>query len=195
MSKCLLPAAIAALMLTAPVCAHAEDPSAPPARPNAEANAEANADQISDQARPEVKLGPETNFPLPRYVSMRAEEGYARRGPGVSYRIDWIFQQRHIPLRVTAEYQHWRRVEDQDGQGGWMHYALLSSARYVVMQSETTLRSRAGEDSEPTAIFENGVIARVLSCTQEWCRLRADGHRGWAPKSAFWGVDSEETID
>ena len=67
------------------------------------------------------QYGSVTNLPLPRYVSMKASEGNARRGPSLSHRIDWVFKRRHMPLRITAEHGHWRRVEDRDGMGGWVH--------------------------------------------------------------------------
>ncbi|MEL6566070.1 MAG: SH3 domain-containing protein, partial [Pseudomonadota bacterium] len=62
--------------------------------------------------------GPVTNLPLPRYVSLKAVEGNVRRGPSLTHRIDWVFQRRDMPLRITAEHGHWRRVEDRDGMGG-----------------------------------------------------------------------------
>ena len=76
-------------------------------------------------------LGEVTNLPIPRFVSMKASEGYARRGPSQGHRIDWVFQHKNTPLRITGEYEHWRRVEDVDGQGGWMHFRLLSGVRVV----------------------------------------------------------------
>lgn len=163
-----------------------------PARPQARPAAEVAP---APAATPTPGRGPETNLPLPRYVSMRAEEGNARRGPSTTHRIDWVFQRRHTPLRVTAEYEHWRRVEDRDGQGGWMHYALLSGVRYALLEQRTTVLARPDPKAGATAIFEAGVIARILECQPDWCRLRADGHRGWAPKTALWGVEPKEVFD
>ena len=45
--------------------------------------------------------GPVTNLPLPRYVSLKAAEGNVRRGPSLTHRIDWVFQRRDMPLRIT----------------------------------------------------------------------------------------------
>ena len=59
-------------------------------------------------------VGPVTNLPLPRYVSLKAAEGNVRRGPSLSHRIDWVFTRRDMPLRITAGHGHWRRVEDRD---------------------------------------------------------------------------------
>lgn len=140
--------------------------------------------------------GPETDLPLPRFVSLKAAEGFARRGPSFSQRIDWVFRMRTMPLRITAEFGHWRRVEDPEGMGGWMHYSLLSGTRTVLVQQDrVTLHLRPDPQAPPVAVLEQGVIARLLACTPDWCRLNADGHRGWLPKTAIWGVTPAETLN
>jgi SH3-like domain-containing protein len=141
-------------------------------------------------------VGPVTNLPLPRFVSMKAAEGNVRRGPSLTHRIDWVFKHRDMPLRITAEHGHWRRVEDRDGQGGWVHYSLLSGVRTVINEHDgLILRARADTRSQPVASMEMGVIARLGKCGPDWCQLRAGGHKGWAPKTALWGVDPEELRD
>lgn len=140
--------------------------------------------------------GPVTNLPIPRFVSMKADEGNARRGPSLSHRIDWVFTRRNMPLEVTAEYGHWRRVQDRDGQGGWVHYSLLSGVRHVIVERDLTpLRVKPDPESPANAYAEAGVIARLGSCSLDWCRIVAGGNRGWALKSALWGVGPEEIRD
>ncbi|MEL6681070.1 MAG: SH3 domain-containing protein [Pseudomonadota bacterium] len=141
-------------------------------------------------------LGPETNLPLPRFVSLKASESNVRRGPSLSHRIDWVFKRRNMPLQVVAEYGHWRRVIDRDGQGGWVHYTMLSGARTVLIDGETTaLRAKPEQDALEHAMLEQGVIARLGQCNPDWCRLTAGGYRGWAPKSVLWGVAESEIRD
>jgi SH3-like domain-containing protein len=140
--------------------------------------------------------GAVTGLPIPRFVSLKSGEGRARRGPGLTHRVDWVYQRRGMPLRVTAEFEHWRRVEDNEGAGGWMHYALLSGVRTVLVQSDMLpLRVQSDDRASVAAYLEAGVVARIMSCGPEWCRLNADGLRGWARKSDLWGVLPEETID
>ncbi|MBP0484340.1 SH3 domain-containing protein [Sagittula salina] len=143
-----------------------------------------------------AEKGPVTNLPLPRYVSMKAAEGNVRRGPSLSHRIDWVFKRRDMPLEVTAEFGHWRRVRDRDGAGGWVHYSLLSGVRTVVVEEDMTpLYQRADTNSGINARLQAGVIARLDECGIDWCRLIADGYKGWAPKTAVWGVGPEEIRD
>ncbi|MEQ9259244.1 MAG: SH3 domain-containing protein [Roseovarius sp.] len=140
--------------------------------------------------------GPVTQRPLPRFVSMKASEANVRRGPSLTHRIDWVFKQRDMPLEITAEYEHWRRVRDRDGVGGWVHYSLLSGARTVIIEEDmTSLRAQPLPDALEVARLELGVVARIESCAPDWCRLTVAGYRGWAPKSALWGVKPGETLD
>ena len=137
--------------------------------------------------------GQVTNLPIPRFVSLKASEGNARRGPSLSHRVDWVFVRRDMPLRVTGEYGHWRRVEDRDGQGGWVHYSLLSGVRTVIVEGEMVpLLVRPEDTSRVAANVEAGVIARLGACEADWCMVRAGGAKGWAKKAALWGVATDE---
>lgn len=143
-----------------------------------------------------VERGKVTNLPIPRYVSMKAEKGNVRRGPSLSHRIDWVFKHRNMPLEVTGEHGHWRRVRDRDGQGGWVHYSLLSGARHVIVETDLTpLRVKPRGDAAVNAYAEAGVVARLGDCDLDWCRLTASGKSGWVQKSVLWGVKPEEIRD
>lgn len=140
--------------------------------------------------------GSVTNLPLPRFVSIRSGEANVRRGPSTTHRIDWVFTRRDLPVEITAEHGHWRRIRDREGAGGWVHYSLLSGVRTVIVdQDMLPLRSRPDPAAPENARLEQGVIARVQSCAGDWCRLSVDGFRGWAPAAALWGVRPGEVID
>ncbi|SFT55128.1 SH3-like domain-containing protein [Sedimentitalea nanhaiensis] len=147
-------------------------------------------------AQDAIKRGPVTNLPMPRYVSMKANEGNVRRGPSLTHRIDWVFKRRDMPLQITAENGHWRRVRDRDGAGGWVHYALLSGVRTVLVEKDMLpVRARPDPQSPLNAAFELGVIARLGECIPDWCRISAGGYRGWAEKRSLWGVAPDELRD
>jgi SH3-like domain-containing protein len=145
----------------------------------------------------EERRGPETNLPLPRFVSLNVERANVRRGPSVSHKIDWVYLRRGTPLQVVAEHGLWRRVRDADAAEGWIHHAMLRSARTAVVtaEPETVLRHRAALDAPPVARLERGVVARVDRCEALWCELEGDGWRGWAQKADFWGVSADEVFD
>jgi len=146
--------------------------------------------------------GSVTNLPVPRFVSLEADEGNVRRGPSLSHRIDWIFTTRGTPLIVTGEFGHWRRVRDRDGAGGWVHYALLSSRRTVIVEYEPAepeneetwlpLLMKPDPRAPVNARIQNGVIARLGECNIDWCRITAEKNRGWVPREVLWGLTPGE---
>ncbi|WP_319805318.1 SH3 domain-containing protein [Paracoccus kondratievae] len=158
---------------------------------SADATISRNQDRERDPNR-----GPVTNLPLPRYVSLKGDEGNARRGPSLSHRIDWVFRHAGMPLRVVAEFGQWRRVEDQDGAGGWVHYSLLSGVRTaIVTRDMLDLLSRPEPRANVIARAEAGAIVRLHECNIDWCRVSGGGEKGWVPKTAIWGVDADEIRD
>lgn len=168
---------------TAPATPAEAEPAGPPPPPSTEPPRDPNRGSV-------------TNLPLPRYVTLKTGEGNARRGPGLTHRIDWVFTRAGMPLRITAEYENWRRVEDQEGLGGWVHYSLLSGVRSVLIDAEMAeLRALPDTAAEVVLKAERGVIAKVVECSPDWCRLSIDGDKGWVLKSALWGVDPGEIIE
>ena len=161
----------------------------------APAPAPAVAEAAAEPARDPTK-GAVTSLPLPRFVSLKTGEGNARRGPGLTHRIDWVFTHAGMPLRITAEYEHWRRVEDADGEGGWIHYSLLSGVRTVMVEQDMA-EFRAQPDDRADVLFqaEMGVIGKIVECHNAWCRISVDGEKGWVPETALWGVDPGEDIE
>ena len=158
--------------------------------------AKAQADGQPAPASTEIIRGDVTNLPLPRFVSLKSREGNARRGPGLNQRIDWVFRHPGLPLMVTAEYGNWRRVQDVDGLGGWVHYALLSGERTVIVTApEAALLQAPRPDAPIVARVEADAILSLVSCEVDWCRLAAERLKGWMPRSDFWGVLPGETID
>lgn len=168
---------------TAPATPAEAEPAGPPPPPSTEPPRDPNRGSV-------------TNLPLPRYVTLKTGEGNARRGPGLTHRIDWVFTRAGMPLRITAEYEHWRRVEDSEGMGGWVHYSLLSGVRTVLVTRDMAeFRDAPNEAAAPVFQAELGVIGRLLECNLTWCRVSADGERGWIEKTALWGVDPDEIVE
>jgi SH3-like domain-containing protein len=142
------------------------------------------------------RKGAVTGLPIPRYVTLKGGEGNARRGPGLTHRIDWVFTTAGTPLRVTAEYDTWRRVEDFEGMGGWIHFTLLSGVRGIIVTKDMAEFHVLPDTASPVAFqAEAGALAKIMTCSLDWCRVKVDGEKGWALKSDFWGVDPDEVIE
>lgn len=138
----------------------------------------------------------QSGLPLPRFVSLRSGEANMRTGPGEQYPIDWVLLRRGMPVKIVAEFGHWRKIEDFDGTVGWVHQALLSGQRTVVVTGEErTLRSEATGWSAPVALLEPGVVAEVHTCESDWCRVSAGGVSGWIRREEVWGLLPDEVIE
>ena len=188
------PVTLAALQVTAPEPAAAPAPqSAEPAMPDTATPA--TAETVPAEPR-DPRVGSVTGFPIPRYVSIKAAEANARRGPSRSHRIDWVFQRRGMPVMVVAEHGHWRRVVDRDGVGGWVHYTLLSGERTAIVEApRLTLYQRPDTGSMVRAEAEQGVVGSLRQCRGDWCEMEVGGFRGWVQASGLWGVDPDERFD
>ena len=154
-------------------------------------NAEARSGSETERS-----VGPVTNFPMPRYVSMKAKEANIRVGPSVTYRVLRTYVVRGVPLKIIDEYEHWRRVQSWDGTVGWIHKNLLTGIRKViVMENHAPMRMAPESDSWTKAKAEQGVVGDLGKCTASWCLVSVGDFDGWMMKSCLWGIDPDEILD
>lgn len=134
-------------------------------------------------------------LPLPRFASLQSAKVNMRTGPGETYPILWTYQRANLPVEIIEEFEIWRRIRDHDGVVGWVKSTLLTGKRHVLVRDQQrTLRAEPNPDAKPVAYIDPGVILTVMECEAEWCRLEIKGHKGWLPKSEFWGVYGAEIL-
>lgn len=129
---------------------------------------------------------------VPRFVSLKFDVANGRSGPSQAHPIAWRYLRRSLPMEVIAETPNWRRVRDPDGEITWMHKRVLSGRRSVFTLVETPLRARADIDAPEEAIADAGVTFSLQRCRSGWCRIEAQGYRGWAQAQMLWGVYPSE---
>ena len=78
-------------------------------------------------------VGTATGLPLPRFVSLKADEVNARVGPGGDYQIAWVFRRAGLPVEAVAEFENWRQVRDASGSTGWVNAGPTSARRTAVV--------------------------------------------------------------
>lgn len=134
--------------------------------------------------------------PPSRFVTVKAEKANVRTGPGKRYPVRWVYMQPGIPVEIVAEYDNWRQIRDWEGQEGWIHAAMLSRKRSIIVTGEKrTLYRRADAASPPVVVLEPGVVADIEDCGEEWCRVEVRNRRGWLRRGEFWGIDPGEIIE
>jgi SH3-like domain-containing protein len=135
-------------------------------------------------------FGPDSNLPVPRFVSLKTEGANGRHGPGVEHKVDWIYERVGLPLQVTAESGPWRRVRDPDGTEVWMHAQNLDPRRmaYVTASGEAPLRREPNAHARAIAYLEQGVVGALTGCDGEWRRVAVSGRVGWVNQDQIWGA-------
>jgi len=184
--KMLLPAAIAAFFLVAPGL------SAPD-------GGFWSAAQVTKALAQALKRGP-SGLPLPRFVSLKSPKVNVRRGPGQKYDIAWEFRRAGLPVEIVQEFDNWRKIRDAEGDEGWVFHSLLSGERTVIVapwaSKETfALRISASDDTAIIAYLEASVIAQVVQCGGQWCRVRGQDYDGWIKQDDLWGVYPSEQVE
>ncbi|MEQ8404823.1 MAG: SH3 domain-containing protein [Oceanicaulis sp.] len=129
-----------------------------------------------------------SGLPVPRFVSLRYDEAIGRSGPSGEHPRLWVYRRAGLPLQVIQETPDWRKVRDPGGVEVWMHRRLLSGRRAVWALDDADLRARPDGDSPLVARIEPDARLWLERCRADWCRLEADGRRGWARADRFWGV-------
>ena len=132
---------------------------------------------------------------LPRFVSPRSDQVNLRVGPGENYPIEWVLTRKEMPVEIVKQFENWRMIRDWQGTEGWVHERMLVGKRAVVIKGGIRTLHRLPEVASPAvARAEPGVMARLLECRPDWCRVDAADHTGWVQRGDLWGVYPDEVV-
>jgi SH3-like domain-containing protein len=133
----------------------------------------------------------------PYWASISSGQAMMRTGPARTYPGIWLYQRRDLPVRVVQRYEHWRLIEDPDGERGWMLAGLLSDRRTAMVRQgdPRPIHARAEADSRVRYLAEAGVVGRIDRCRNGWCRFAIGKRQGFIQTSDIWGADEDEAVD
>jgi SH3-like domain-containing protein len=133
----------------------------------------------------------------PYWASIASGEAMMRTGPGRNYPGVWLYKRRDLPIRVVQVYPNWRKIEDPDGQQGWMLVTLLSDRRTALVKPgpprDIRVEPKAGAPVRYRA--EAGVVGRIEQCDGSWCHIEIGKRQGFIAQADLWGMSDGETID
>ncbi|APG62368.1 hypothetical protein LPB140_05665 [Sphingorhabdus lutea] len=139
-----------------------------------------------------ANVAAQTSKQVPYWSSIKADEARTRTGPSTDFPVKWIYRRAELPVKVVAKYSDWRKVEDPDGDQGWMHVKLLSTTRSALVTQDGVSELR--EEPSPTARIswrvEKGVVGKVSDCVKGWCKLDVKGRYGYIETSKIWGEEA-----
>lgn len=146
-----------------------------------------------------------TGLPIPRYVSLKFNEIKMRVGPGKKYQTSYVYQCARYPVKIIAEFDNWRKIEDIDKTQGWVHQSLLSGEKHaniidnklminknlaLNLPNNQSLIFKAPDENAPLILkVELGVLAEIIKCEKFWCKVSVQKHTGWIRKVNIWGVE------
>ena len=135
---------------------------------------------------------------LPRMVSLRSDNVYARSGPGTKYPKEWIYNQQGAPLEVINEFDVWRQVRDWEGSTSWIRQNLLTGKRFIkiITPGENNIYAKPNTDAKVIAKVEDGVIGEIKKCPKksEFCLIKFETIEGWVLKKNVFGVYENEVL-
>jgi SH3-like domain-containing protein len=141
--------------------------------------------------------GAQTERKAPYWASVSAGKALMRTGPGRNYPGTWLYVRADLPIRVIETYPNWRKVEDPDGEKGWMLQRLLSDTRTGLVKpgEPRPLYEKPDEHSPLRYRVEAGVVGRLSKCDGSWCRFEVQGRQAYIREDQLWGVDPGEHLD
>lgn len=131
-----------------------------------------------------------STLPVPRFVSLKFGEVYARKGPGEDYRILWVWRSKGLPLEVVAETSDWRRVRAPDGSIAWAHKRGIDGRMTVmrVKPGPVAMLSSPKPGARVVAWLSPNAVAGLEKSDGDWRKVKAGGETGWVPASEVWGA-------
>jgi len=146
-------------------------------------------------------VGPTSNLPIPRFVSLKADKVNMRAGPARDHDVTWVFTRLGLPVEITAESENWRKIRDSEGTEGWVYQSLLSSRRTALVapwskKDESFPLYRSNDRStDIIAQLQPGVLGTIKTCDGKWCRIFGEGFDGYIEQERLWGVYPNETVE
>ncbi|MEA3466913.1 MAG: SH3 domain-containing protein [Thermodesulfobacteriota bacterium] len=123
-----------------------------------------------------------------RMVSIAREIVNMRSGPATSYEVLWKLGKGY-PLQVVGSRKDWYKVQDFEGDSGWIHKRLVSRTPHVVVKKKIiNIRSRPGTQHELIAKAKRGTVFQTIASVKGWVKVRhRGGITGWIARRLVWG--------
>lgn len=139
---------------------------------------------------PEARGKSISGFCVPRYVSLKRDEVFGRKGPGKDYPATWVYHVQGLPVQIVAETTEWRRICDPDGGAVWVNRSMVDGRRTVMAVGQATVPMLKAPmpQARVVGLLQGRAIAALGRCKGDWCKVKAGGVSGWVDSSRLWGL-------
>jgi SH3-like domain-containing protein len=132
--------------------------------------------------------------PVPRFVSLKFAKIRGRAGPDFTYPIRWEYQRKGLPVRVIAETEEWRRIQDPEGAVSWVHRRMIDGRRTGIVRPardmRVAMRIRPDSSARIAAFASDGVIVDITDERPGWREIKVGRFKGWVPAAELWGAEN-----
>ena len=128
----------------------------------------------------------------PYWASIEEPEARMRTGPSTEFPVTWVYKRKNLPVKVVAVHSVWRKVQDRDGDQGWLHVRLLSPKRtaIVIGKDVGTLRDAPEPNAHISWRVEPGVVGIIDECDKGYCRFETERRYGYIETARIWGDET-----
>lgn len=130
---------------------------------------------------------------LAKMVSVVGDNVNLRSGPGTKYSVKWKYGS-GFPLKVVQEKEGWLKVEDFEGDTGWLYQKLTARTGHMIVKvhknenKKVNIRSGPGTKYKVVGKAYYGVVFKTIKQQNGWAQVKHDsGLEGWIKRSLLWG--------
>jgi len=124
-------------------------------------------------------------------ISINAAKVNMRSGPGADYPVSWQLGRGYPLVKIKTQGQ-WIKVQDFEGDSGWVYGSLTAKKPHMVVKEKlVNVRSGPGKGYKVICQAKYGVVFRTLKRQgglAGWVKVRhGNGPTGWVKRSLLWG--------
>lgn len=136
-------------------------------------------------------FSPLSGYAEGEFLVIKSKNVNLRAGPGKNYETRWVYTSRFVPLKVLSRVDRWVKVQDCEGDTGWIMAHLLSKEQYVSPTQDNTVFHSTRDNSKKVAFISDAcVIMRLDKCKDNLCHVTITRERlsGWTQATNLWGI-------
>ena len=81
-------------------------------------------------------------------------------------------------------------IRDPMGDEVWINQSQLAQRRTAITTDTGSIFREPRTDAGRIARFGAGAVVVLGDCGTAWCRIEAEGHKGWVQRGHLWGADA-----
>ncbi|MCI5222540.1 MAG: peptide-binding protein [Candidatus Electrothrix sp. AR4] len=130
---------------------------------------------------------------IAKMVAIKNDNANMRSGPGTNNKIIWKLG-KGFPLKVLKRSGKWFRVQDFEGETGWVHKKVVNRSGHMIVKAQKAskgkinIRSKPNTKAKLVAQAYYGVVFKTLEQQKGWVKVQHSGKvTGWIKRSLLWG--------